>query len=108
MELIINHNSGNNIFDILQKFESLTQSEKKMSPYSSICWKLVPSLKTLSPEYFNCLPPLTEIETEQTEPPTAESDRTQIFQCALNFHVSQPIYRSFMVIFFLMQRSIQN
>ena len=31
---------------------------------------MVPSLKTLSPEYFNCLPPLTEIETEQTEPPT--------------------------------------
>ena len=28
MELIINHNCGNNIFDILQKFESLTQSEK--------------------------------------------------------------------------------
>ena len=25
--------------------------------------------KTLSPEYFDCLPPLTEIETEQTEPP---------------------------------------
>ena len=45
MELIINHNCGNNIFDILQKFESLTQSEKKMSPYSSNCWKLVPSLK---------------------------------------------------------------
>ena len=40
-----------------------------MPPYSFICWKLVPSLKkTPSPEYFNCLPPLTEIETEQTEP----------------------------------------
>ena len=25
--------------------------------------------KNLSPEYFNCLPPLTEIETEQTVPP---------------------------------------
>ena len=36
----------NNIFDILKKFESLTQSEK-MPPYSSICWKLVPSLKKL-------------------------------------------------------------
>ena len=34
----------NNIFDILKKFESLTQSEK-MPPYSFICWKLVPSLK---------------------------------------------------------------
>ena len=36
----------NNIFDILKKFESLTQSEK-MPPYSFICWKLVSSLKKL-------------------------------------------------------------
>ena len=36
----------NNIFNILKKFESLTQSEK-MPPYSFICWKLVSSLKKL-------------------------------------------------------------
>ena len=62
----------NNIYEILKKFESLTQTEK-LPPYSFIYWKSAPSVKKhLSPEYFDCLPPLTEIEqaeTEQTEPP---------------------------------------
>ena len=51
----------NNIFDILKKFESLTQSEK-IPPHSFICWKSAPSVKNLRSEYFDCLPPLTEIE----------------------------------------------
>ena len=37
--------------------------------FSIFCY-LILSILLLSPEYWNCLPPLTEIETEQTEPPT--------------------------------------
>ena len=59
----------NNIFDILKKFESLTQSEKIASLQFHLLEIGTLTKKTLSPEYFNCLPPLTEIETEQTEPP---------------------------------------
>ena len=60
----------NNIFDILKKFESLTQSEKLASLQFHLLQIGTLSKKNLSPEYFDCLPPLTEIETEQTEPPT--------------------------------------
>ena len=59
----------NNIFDILKKFESLTQSEKIASLQYHLLEIGTLTKKTLSPEYFDCLPPLTEIETEQTEPP---------------------------------------
>ena len=62
----------NNIFDILKKFESLTQSEKIASLQFHLLEIGTLSKKNLSPEYFDCLPPLTEIElteTEQTEPP---------------------------------------
>ena len=51
---------------------SCLPNQKKLPPYSFICWKSALSVKNLSPEYFDCLPPLTEIElteTEQTEPP---------------------------------------
>ena len=58
----------NNIFDILKKFESLAQSEKIASLQFHLLEIGTLTKKTLSPEYFNCLPPLTEIETEQTEP----------------------------------------
>ena len=59
----------NNICDILKKFESLTQSEKIASLQYHLLEIGTLTKKTLSPEYFDCLPPLTEIETEQTEPP---------------------------------------
>ena len=61
----------NNIFEILKSLSCLP-NQKKLPPYSFICRKSALSVKNLSPEYFDCLPPLTEIElieTEQTEPP---------------------------------------
>ena len=62
----------NNIYEILKKFESLTQTEKIASLQFHLLEIGTLSKKHLSPEYFDCLPPLTEIEqaeTEQTEPP---------------------------------------
>ena len=59
----------NDIFDILKKFESLTRSEKIASLQFHLLEIGTLTKKNLSPEYFNCLPPLTEIETEQTVPP---------------------------------------
>ena len=37
----------NNIYEILKKFESLSQTEK-MPPYSFIYWKSAPSVKNIS------------------------------------------------------------
>ena len=59
----------NDIFDILKRFESLTQTEKISSLQFHLLEIGTLTKKTLSPEYFDCLPPLTDIETEQTEPP---------------------------------------
>ena len=60
----------NNIFDILKKFESLTQPEKIAYLQFHLLEIGTLTKKTLSPEYFDCLPSLTEIEAEQTVPPT--------------------------------------
>ena len=52
----------NNIYEILKKFESLTQTEKIASLQFHLLEIGTLSKKHLSPEYFDCLPPLTEIE----------------------------------------------
>ena len=62
-EQIVSSRKELKFIEILKKFDSLTQSE-----IASLQFHLLEigtlNKKTLSPEYFNCLPPLTEIETE--------------------------------------------
>ena len=53
-----------NIYDILVNFESLSQSEKLTHLNFHLLQIGTLTKDTLSPEYFDCLPPLTEIELE--------------------------------------------
>ena len=59
-----------NIYDILTKYEALTQSEKIATLQYHLLEIGTLTKNTLSPEYFDCLPPLTELEleTEQNDP----------------------------------------
>lgn len=59
-----------NIFDIPTKYEALSQSEKIANLQYHLLEIGTLTKKTLSPEYFDCLPPLTELEleTEQNDP----------------------------------------
>ena len=47
---------------------SLQPNLKKVSLQFHLLEIVILTKKTLSPKYFNCLSPLTEIKTEQTEP----------------------------------------
>jgi len=64
--------SETNIFDILTKYEALTQSEKIATLQYHLLEIGTLTKKSLSPEYFDCLPPLTdlELETIQQNDPT--------------------------------------
>ena len=59
-----------NILQVLTQFESLTQTQKLSQLQYHLLEVGTLTKDTLSPEYFDCLPPLTEIETEteQTDP----------------------------------------
>ena len=50
----------NNIYEILKKFESLTQTEKIASLQFHLLEIGTLSKKHLSPEYFDCLPPFLD------------------------------------------------
>ena len=58
------------ISDILTKYEALTQSEKIATLQYHLLEIGTLTKNSLSPEYFDCLPPLTELEleTEQNDP----------------------------------------
>ena len=53
-----------NIFDIPTKYEALSQSEKIANLQYHLLEIGTLSKNSLSPEYFDCLPPLTELEIE--------------------------------------------
>ena len=53
-----------NIFDIPTKYEALSQSEKIANLQYHLLEIGTLTKNSLSPEYFDCLPPLTELEIE--------------------------------------------
>ena len=84
------------ISDILTKYEALTQSEKIATLQYHLLEIGTLTKNSLSPEYFDCLPPLTELEleTEQNDPTVCISFSSFLDEtnCSVQLDCSLSVY----------------